>query len=60
MTKTTPKAKSPLRARMIEQMHIGNLSLATREEYLRIISNLARDTGPLRTGSTRNRFAPGS
>ena len=45
MTKTPSKAKSPLRARMIEQMHIGNLSLATREEYLRIISNLARDTG---------------
>ena len=44
MTKTTPKAKSPLRARMIEQMHIGNLSLATRNEYLRTVSNLARDT----------------
>ena len=44
MTTTTPKAKSPLRARMIEQMRIGNLSLATRKEYLRTVSNLARDT----------------
>ena len=44
MTKTPSKAKSPLRARMIEQMRIGNLSLATRNEYLRTVSNLARDT----------------
>ena len=44
MTKTTPKAKSPLRARMIEQMRIGNLSPATRKECLRTVSNLARDT----------------
>ncbi len=47
MTKTPSKAKtqSPVRARMIEQMKIGNLAPGTQQHYLRTISNLARDTG---------------
>ncbi len=38
------KTQSPIRARMIEQMKIGNLAPVTQKEYLRTVSNLARDT----------------
>ena len=45
MTKTASKAHSPLRARMIERMRIGNLSAPTQKHFLRAVSSLARDTG---------------
>ena len=38
------KTQSPIRARMIEQMKIGNLAPVTQKEYLRTVCNLARDT----------------
>ena len=46
MTKTPSKTKtrSPMRARMIEQMKIDNLAPVTQKEYLRTVGNLARDT----------------
>ena len=42
---TNVPTMTPLRARMIEQMQLGNLAPATQKQYLGTIGILARDTG---------------